>query len=73
MVVGGMEKEYTLYIGRIYHDRKTRIGKAYDAHTSHEGLFIPYKGKEIKYMSFEVLAYNCTLNTLCGVINVEST
>ncbi|KAF2883236.1 hypothetical protein ILUMI_22941 [Ignelater luminosus] len=73
LVVGGMEKENTLYIGRIYHDRKTRIGKVYDSHTSREGLLVPYKGKEIEFMSFEVLAYNCTLNPLCGVINVEST
>lgn len=72
LVMGGSEIGHTLNIGRVKHDGRIVIGKIFSYPLENRGLAIPYNGKPIVFLSYEILTYKCQKNTIkTAIIGLE--
>lgn len=59
IVIGGNEVGQVLYIGRVFDEKSVVLGKIFKHSQSNRGIWVPSKGGEANYLSYDILTYNC--------------
>ncbi|KAJ3645971.1 hypothetical protein Zmor_023586 [Zophobas morio] len=59
LVVGGNEVGQVLYIGRVFDETSTVLGKIFKHNQPNKGIWVPSQGHHANYFNYEVLTYVC--------------